>query len=97
MEYFVTVAIILVTGLILVRNMPKKLLAPIIVGNFLIGFAWDYFALTRGWWSYSDNYLLGPKFFSIPVEDFAFFIGVPLTIIGGANLFAQWLGFKKWF
>jgi len=47
---------------------------------------WDYIAISRGWWSYGDSFLLGPKFFGIPLEDFLFMIVVSTAIVAGYHV-----------
>ena len=40
----------------------------------LFGTTWDYFAISRGHWSFGEKFLLGPRIGLMPIEEFAFFI-----------------------
>ena len=40
----------------------------------LFGTTWDYFAISRGHWSFGEKFLLGPGIGLMPIEEFAFFI-----------------------
>jgi lycopene cyclase domain-containing protein len=42
---------------------------------------WDAIATIRGDWGFNDNYLLGIRFFSLPLEEILFFITVPYSCI----------------
>ena len=44
-------------------------------GLFFI--VWDYFKAKQGVWVFNDRYILGLRFFGLPVEEFLFFITVP--------------------
>jgi lycopene cyclase domain-containing protein len=39
---------------------------------FLIGTAWDNFAIWRGHWTYGQRLLFGPKVLNMPIEEFGF-------------------------
>lgn len=54
-------------------------LSIIIVGAVFI--VWDSFATIRGDWSFNDEYILGVKYFDLPVEELLFFISVPFSSI----------------
>jgi lycopene cyclase domain-containing protein len=43
--------------------------------------AWDVVATARGVWWFSDQFTLGPKLFGLPVEEYAFFVVVPLCAL----------------
>ena len=38
---------------------------------------WDYFKTRYGVWSFNDRYILGVKFFGLPLEEILFFFTVP--------------------
>lgn len=42
---------------------------------------WDAIATIRGDWGFNDDYLLGIRLFSLPVEEILFFITVPYSCI----------------
>ncbi len=46
-----------------------------------VGTVWDYVAISRGWWAYGEKFILGPKLFGIPLEDFLFFVVVPAAVV----------------
>lgn len=54
-------------------------LSIIIVGSIFI--IWDSIATVRGDWSFNDEYILGVKYFDLPVEEILFFISVPFASI----------------
>ena len=38
---------------------------------------WDYFKAKQGVWGFNDKYILGLRFWGLPVEEFIFFVTVP--------------------
>lgn len=38
---------------------------------------WDYFKTKNGVWQFNDAYIIGIKFFGLPIEEYFFFITVP--------------------
>lgn len=54
-------------------------LSIIFVGAVFI--IWDSLATVRGDWSFNDEYILGVKYFNLPVEEILFFIAVPFSSI----------------
>lgn len=38
---------------------------------------WDYFALYRGHWWFSEKFTIGISVFKLPIEEFIFFILIP--------------------
>ena len=38
---------------------------------------WDYFKTRYGVWSFNDQYIMGIRFFGLPIEELLFFITVP--------------------
>ena len=54
------------------------------VGIFLVGvffIAWDIFFTEIGVWGFNDTYLTGVKWFSLPVEEWLFFLTVPYACV----------------
>jgi len=47
---------------------------------FVIGFVWDQISVRLGIWNFSDEKIIG-KFLGIPIEEYIFFIFVPLLVI----------------
>jgi lycopene cyclase domain-containing protein len=48
----------------------------VVAASLVIGFVWDYTAIARGWWTYSDGFLIEPKLFGVPLEDLIFMVVV---------------------
>ncbi len=38
---------------------------------------WDYFKTKYGVWSFNDKYIIGIRFFGMPVEEYLFFLAIP--------------------
>jgi len=47
---------------------------------FIIGVVWDQISVRMGIWSFSDEKIIG-NLFGIPIEEYIFFIFVPLLVI----------------
>ena len=47
---------------------------------FIIGLIWDQISVRLGIWSFSDEKIIG-NLFGIPIEEYIFFIFVPLLVI----------------
>ncbi|OGS40361.1 MAG: hypothetical protein A3K77_05500 [Euryarchaeota archaeon RBG_13_31_8] len=47
---------------------------------FIIGVLWDQLSVRLGIWSFSDEKIVG-NLFGIPIEEYIFFIFVPLLVI----------------
>jgi lycopene cyclase domain-containing protein len=47
---------------------------------FIIGVLWDQISVRLGIWSFSEEKIIG-NFFGIPIEEYIFFIFVPLLVI----------------
>lgn len=47
---------------------------------FIIGLIWDQISIRLGIWSFSEDKIIG-NFFGIPIEEYIFFIFVPLLVI----------------
>lgn len=42
---------------------------------------WDIWATTAGHWSFNSDYIMGPSFRGVPLEEWLFFITVPFAMI----------------
>jgi len=47
---------------------------------FIIGVIWDQLSVRLGIWSFSDEKVIG-NLFGIPIEEYIFFVFVPLLVI----------------
>jgi lycopene cyclase domain-containing protein len=75
----VTLPLELVLGVRVYRR-PRRLLAT--VAAVLVVFAgWDLAAYAAGHWWFSDRYTLGPRLLGLPLEEWLFFIVVPLCAL----------------
>ena len=52
---------------------------------FIIGVIWDQISVRLGIWSFSNDKIMG-NIFGIPIEEYIFFIFVPLLVITVYNL-----------
>jgi len=59
-----------------VKSVLKSIL--IVSSAFII---WDVIATQRGDWAFNPDYLIGVKFFGLPIEELLFFITVPYACI----------------
>lgn len=48
---------------------------------FVVFAAWDIAATRAGHWHFSDRYVLGPRWFGLPVEEWLFFVVIPLCAL----------------
>lgn len=48
----------------------------------IIGVIWDSVAVYIGWWSFNSEYLIGPHFGLLPIEEILFIIIIPTFVIG---------------
>ena len=58
-----------------------KALALAIIFMMMIFITWDVIFTTHDIWSFNDRYILGYKLFSLPIEEWMFFICVPYSCI----------------
>ena len=79
MEYFISLVLLsfIPIAIIYKRRYLLRRIAKGVPIALVLGTIWDYIAISRGWWSYGKDFLLGPTVYGIPVEDFLFFILVP--------------------
>lgn len=61
------------------KNLPYVLISMVIVGGVYI--YWDVLATERGDWAFNDLYILGIRFFGLPLEEILFFVTVPYAMI----------------
>jgi lycopene cyclase domain-containing protein len=47
----------------------------------LFAITWDHFAISRGHWSFTDEFLLGPRIGLLPIEEYGFFIIVAYFVL----------------
>lgn len=82
-EYAFFLVLFLLTGLLLdlkyavVLKVLKKELALSLLIITVIGICLDSFAITRGYWSFGENYLLGFKVGVLPIEEIGFMLIMP--------------------
>ena len=79
MEYLLSLVILSILPISIIHKR-RYLLRQIAKGvpvALLLGTVFDYIGISRGWWSYGKDFLLGPTVYGIPIEDFLFFIIVP--------------------
>jgi len=48
---------------------------------FLVGVAWDHFAIWRGHWIFPENHTLGIKIGLMPIEEYIFIFTIPYFIL----------------
>ena len=58
-----------------------KFIAPGILCSGLLYLVWDYIFTIKNVWSFNDQYIIGIKFFNLPLEEILFFITVPFACI----------------
>jgi lycopene cyclase domain-containing protein len=54
---------------------------PAIAVTSIIFLSWDTWFSFRGVWSFSEHYTLGPRFASLPAEEWLFFLCVPYACV----------------
>jgi lycopene cyclase domain-containing protein len=59
-----------------VYRRPRRWLAAL-VPVFLVFNVWDWVAIRRGHWTYSDRYTTGIELLGLPLEELVFFLVVP--------------------
>ena len=58
-----------------------RLLALTVLPVFAAFAAWDLLATLRGDWSFTGRYLLGPRLLRLPVEEWLFFVVIPVCTL----------------
>jgi lycopene cyclase domain-containing protein len=70
-----------------------KFLLPGITITGLLFLFWDVLFTVNGVWSFNDKYILGVKFFGLPIEEILFFLTVPFACIfiyACLNYYVKW-------
>jgi lycopene beta-cyclase len=75
----VTLPLEFVLGARVYRQPKRTMLA--ILPAFTAFAIWDLVAAQRGHWWFSERYTLGPRIVGLPVEEWLFFIVVPLCAL----------------
>lgn len=75
----VTLPLELVLGVRVYRR--PRLAAGAILPVLVIFLGWDLLAHAHGQWWFSDQYLLGPRLLGLPLEEWLFFLVVPLCAV----------------
>lgn len=63
--------------------------------TFIIGTAWDNYAVYNGHWTYSGKETLGIFIGYLPLEDYLFFLLVPYCILVGYKFFEKYFTKQK--
>lgn len=64
-----------------VLDRPRRVAVALLGGLPFV--AWDILAAGQRWWTFADRYTLGARLFGLPVEEYAFFVVVPLCALLG--------------
>ena len=82
-EYFIVLAFCLAAPLVLsfskeldFHKYPLRLLLAVVLPLALF-IPWDIIATARGHWSFNPEYIVGVKFYGLPLEEILFFIVIP--------------------
>lgn len=84
-EFFFILLVILVITIILHFAYKVRIyssIAHLLAVNLIflvIGTIWDNFAISRGYWSFGEGFLLGPKIEFMPIEEYLFVLIVPYS------------------
>jgi len=66
---------------------PRRLFLTLLPVVVIFG-TWDLIGHARGHWSYADAYTIGLRIIGLPVEEWLFFIVIPLCALLGYEAFA---------
>ncbi len=66
----------------------------VVTGLFFI--AWDALFAYQGVWSFNDAYILGVKFFGLPIEEWLFFLAVPYSCTFIYECLLAYFPFRQW-
>ncbi|MEO9240152.1 MAG: lycopene cyclase domain-containing protein [Jatrophihabitantaceae bacterium] len=58
----------------------RRLLAALLPG-LLLGIGWDLYAIHHGQWSFDRRYLVGLRFWGLPLEEALFFVVIPICAV----------------
>lgn len=72
-----------------VRFWPAALLAAVLAGIPYI--IWDHLVTGRHW-DFNEQYILGPRIWSLPIEEWLFFLTVPFAMLFMLELVKVWKG-----
>ncbi len=56
-------------------------LLPALLITMLIFIPWDVWFTTSGYWGFNETYFLGSRLFSLPIEEWLFFICIPYACV----------------
>jgi lycopene cyclase domain-containing protein len=76
------------------KDIAPKALFPSLVVLFLIAVAWDQLSVRLGIWSFSSSEIVGTVF-GLPVEEYLFFLFVPLLSINIYMVMRKIVGRKR--
>jgi len=80
-----------------------KYFLPGMIFTAIFFIVWDYFKTRAGVWGFNDKYILGIKFFGLPVEELLFFVTVPYACTFTYEAISHFFGSKipenkvRWF
>ena len=63
-----------------VYRRPKRLLVALVPVLLVFGL-WDLYAIARGHWDFAARYVTGINIATIPIEELAFFVVIPICAI----------------
>jgi lycopene cyclase domain-containing protein len=63
-----------------VYRSPRRLVAALLP-SFVLFALWDLFGILRGHWTYSPRYVTGIEIGPVPLEEFVFFIVIPVCAL----------------
>jgi lycopene cyclase domain-containing protein len=87
MEYMLTLLVVFLATLCLHFKFNTRLYANhkhlivTVVSLFCVGTLWDFWAISRGHWTFPPENLVGIYFLTIPLEEYIFFFVVPYFIL----------------
>jgi lycopene cyclase domain-containing protein len=58
----------------------RRLVLALLPG-LILGWAWDFYAVHHGQWSFDFRYLLGARVYGLPIEELAFFVVIPICAV----------------
>jgi len=86
-EYFIVLALVLFFPFVFSFNKQSYISGQIrsaITAIAVVAPIWiiyDVWATSRGHWSFNDQFIVGPKFINLPLEEVLFFIVVPYSCL----------------
>ncbi|MEO6958231.1 MAG: lycopene cyclase domain-containing protein [Antricoccus sp.] len=64
-----------------VLNRPRRLGTAMLPGLLFV--VWDIVAAQESWWFFDDGRIFGPRILGLPLEEYGFFIVVPICAVLG--------------